>query len=188
MTNICVFCGSSAGRQPAYRAAAQRLGRALAARDIGLVYGGAQVGLMGAVADAVLADGGRSIGVIPESLARVEVAHQHLTELHIVATMHERKAMMAERSAAFIALPGGIGTLEELFEAWTWSQLGIHAKPVGLLNVDGYYDALLAFLDHTAAEGFVRPVHREMLVAGDDAEPVIDPAVGNYCARATEMG
>ncbi|MEL7538731.1 MAG: TIGR00730 family Rossman fold protein [Pseudomonadota bacterium] len=172
--NICVFSGSSGGRRDSYRNAATALGRALAARDIGLVYGGAQVGLMGAVADAVLADGGSAIGVIPESLAAVEIAHQRLTELKIVTTMHERKADMAARSTAFIALPGGIGTLEEMFEVWTWSQLGIHAKPVGLLNVDGYYDALLAFLDHTSSEGFVKPLHREMLLTDTDPGSLID--------------
>ena len=172
--NICVFCGSSAGARDAYREAATALGRALAERDVGLVYGGAQVGLMGAVADAVLAHGGSAVGVIPESLARVEIAHTGLTELKIVQTMHERKAEMAARADGFIALPGGIGTLEELFEVWTWSQLGIHAKPVGLLNADGYYDSLLAFLDHMHAERFVRPQHRELLVTNEDPSRLID--------------
>ena len=172
--NICVFCGSSAGASPVYRKAATALGECLAERGIGLVYGGAQVGLMGAVADATLANGGTVIGVIPESLARVEIAHSSLTELRIVTTMHERKAEMAARSDAFIALPGGIGTLEELFEVWTWSQLGIHAKPVGLLNAGGYYDALLTFLDHMHAERFVRPQHRELLVTDDDPDGLIE--------------
>lgn len=166
---ICVFCGSSLGGDPAYKQAAVALGTELAARDIGLVYGGASVGLMGVVADAALTKGGEVIGVLPEALADLEIAHEGLSELRIVSSMHERKAQMAELSEAFIALPGGIGTLEETFEVWTWSQLSIHAKPVGLLNVKGYYDGLEAFLDHMTSEHFVKPVHRNIMLS--DAKP-----------------
>lgn len=172
--NICVFAGSSSGKRDSYSQAAAQLGRELAARDIGLVYGGASVGLMGAVADGVIENGGAAIGVIPQSLADVEIAHTELNELRIVPTMHERKAQMAELSDAFIALPGGIGTLEESFEVWTWSQLGIHKKPLGLLNVDGYYDGLETFLDHIVAEGFVREVHRGIMVAAAEPGALID--------------
>ena len=169
MTNICVFAGSSDGARDAYRAAAQRLGVELARREIGVVYGGGSVGLMGALADAALRSQGSVIGILPQAIADVEIAHPGLTELRIVPTMHARKAQMAELADAFIALPGGIGTLEESFEVWTWSQLGIHSKPIGLLNVDGYYDGLEAFLDHVTREAFVKPVHREILVS--DSEP-----------------
>ncbi|NKF22156.1 TIGR00730 family Rossman fold protein [Solimonas marina] len=165
---FCVFCGSSAGARPAYAAAARALGAALAEAGVGLVYGGASVGLMGAVADAARDAGGEVIGVLPRALADRELAHPNLTQLHIVGSMHERKAMMAELSDGFIALPGGIGTFEELFEIWTWAQLGQHAKPCAVLNVDGYYDGLLAFLDHTVREAFVKPVHRARLLVHDD--------------------
>ncbi|MEH3085414.1 MAG: TIGR00730 family Rossman fold protein [Xylophilus ampelinus] len=160
---ICVFCGSSPGRLPAYREAAVAFGELLADQGIGLVYGGASVGLMGAVADAARGRGGEVIGVIPRALADRELAHPSLTELHVVGSMHERKAMMAELSDAFVALPGGIGTLEELFEVWTWAQLGHHRKACGLLDTAGYYSALTGFLDHIVAEGFMKPVYREML-------------------------
>jgi hypothetical protein len=169
MINICVFAGSSAGKRPSYKVAAQALGEELAHRDIGLVYGGASVGLMGALADAVMANGGSVIGVMPQSLSDLEIAHAGLTELRIVASMHERKAAMAELSDAFVALPGGIGSLEESFEALTWSQLGIHRKPIGLLNVEGFYDGLEKFLDHLVAESFVKPIHRNILLS--DSEP-----------------
>ena len=172
--NICVFCGSSLGRNDAYRAAAQALGAELARREIGLVYGGASVGLMGVVADAVLDHGGSAIGVLPEALAELEIAHDGLTELRIVSSMHERKAQMADLSEAFIALPGGIGTLEEAFEVWTWSQLGVHAKPIGLLNIATYYDGLERFLDHMVAEAFVKPVHRNIMLSNADPAALID--------------
>lgn len=163
LQSVCVFCGSSAGQDPGYRAAARAMGARLAAEEVQLVYGGGRVGLMGAVADAVLEAGGRAVGVIPRALWDREVGHSGLSELHVVETMHQRKALMAELSDAFVALPGGIGTLEELFEVWTWGQLGIHRKPLGLLNVASFYDPLLAFLDHTVAAGFVRPEHRAVV-------------------------
>ncbi len=172
--NLCVFCGSSLGADPAYAAAAADLGAELARRGIGLVYGGASVGLMGAVADAALGAGGEVVGVLPEALADLEIAHGGLTELRIVASMHERKAQMAALSAGFVALPGGVGTLEETFEVWTWSQLGIHAKPVGLLNVNGFYDGLEAFLDHMAEQRFVKPVHRAIMASDADPAALID--------------
>lgn len=170
----CVFCGSNMGRRPAYEAAAKALGAALAARNIGLVYGGASVGLMGTVADAALNAGGEVIGVLPQALKDKELAHPSLTELKIVGSMHERKATMAELSDGFIALPGGAGTLEETFEIWTWAQLGMHQKPVGLLNVEGFYDQLQAFLDHVAAEAFMKPIHRGLLMAAPDPASLID--------------
>ena len=171
---ICVFCGSSLGARPAYKDAAQALGRELAARDIGLVYGGASVGLMGATADACLDAGGEVIGVLPEALADLEIAHEGLSELRIVASMHERKKQMADLSDAFIALPGGIGMLEEAFEVWTWSQLGIHQKPVGLLDVEGFYQSLSGFLDQLVTEGFVKPVHRAIMVSANAPGELID--------------
>ncbi|MBW3628694.1 MAG: TIGR00730 family Rossman fold protein [Gemmatimonadetes bacterium] len=163
--SLCVFCGSSTGRDERYAGAARDLGQLLAAEGIRLVYGGGRVGLMGVVADAVLAAGGTVTGVIPRPLWAREVGHTGLSELHIVETMHERKARMVELSDGFVALPGGMGTLDELFEVWTWAQLGIHAKPFGVVNVGGYFDALLAFLDHTTGEQFVLPQHRAMLMA-----------------------
>ena len=153
--SICVYCGSRHGSRPAYTEAARALGQAIGSRGWQLVYGGGKVGLMGEVADATLAAGGRVVGVIPESLQRLEVGHQGLDELHVVPTMHVRKQMMAERADAFVALPGGIGTLEELYEVWTWRQLGYHDQPIGLLNVAGYYDALLRFMQHSVDEGFL---------------------------------
>lgn len=174
LKNICVYCGSNSGRQPVYAEQAAAFGRELARRGLGLVYGGASVGLMGIVADAVLAEGGRAIGVIPEALLRKELAHLSLTELHVVETMHERKAMMAEKADAFVALPGSVGTLEEIFETWTWAQLGWHAKPCGLLNVAGYYDHLATFLGHTVEEAFMRAEHRAMLVIESDPCALLD--------------
>ncbi|MBS7811632.1 LOG family protein [Roseococcus pinisoli] len=174
MKRICVFSGSSPGQVPEYREAAQALGTLLAQQNIGLVYGGAAVGLMGAVADAAQAAGGEVIGVIPHALVDREVAHTGLKDLRIVSSMHERKALMAELSDAFIALPGGIGTFEEIFEVWTWTKLGSHAKPCALLNVHGFYDSLLTFLDHVVAEGFLAPVHREMLLVADRADTLLD--------------
>lgn len=169
-----MFCGSSPGARPAYVAMALALGRLLADRGIGVVYGGASVGLMGAVADGALAGGGEVIGVIPRALAVKEIAHTSLTELHIVETMHERKALMSELSGGFVALPGGIGTLEEIFEAWTWGQLGIHQKPVGILDVRDYYGKLLAFLDDALAQRFVKPEHRAQLVTATEPEELLE--------------
>jgi uncharacterized protein (TIGR00730 family) len=166
--SICVFCGSSTGNEPTYAEAARSLGAALASQKIRLVYGGGSVGLMGILADAVLEHGGSVVGVIPQALWDREVGHRALTELHIVANMHERKAMMADLSDGFVALPGGIGTMEELFEAWTWAQLGVHEKPCALLNVSGYFDALLTFIDHMVAQGLLRHEHREMLIVADN--------------------
>lgn len=168
--HVCVFCGSSTGSRPAYADTARRVGSALAQRGLGLVYGGGRVGLMGVVADAALAAGGRVIGVIPEPLATKELAHTGLTELRVVATMHQRKALMAELSDGFLALPGGVGTFEEFFEILTWAVLGLHHKPVGLLNVEGYYDPLRALLDHAVAERFLRPEHRALVTVSDQPE------------------
>ena len=173
LENICVYCGSNSGRQPVYAEAAVAFGQTLAERGIGLVYGGSSVGIMGTLADAVLAHGGRVIGIIPDALVKKEVAHRNLTEQYIVGSMHERKRMMADKSSAFVALPGGAGTMEELFEVWTWAQLGLHTKPCGLLNVAGYYDKLEAFLDHTVAEAFMRPEHRAMLMIERDASALL---------------
>lgn len=174
LKKICVYCGSSSGKSPAYTEAATQLGRAMHQRGIGLVYGGAAVGIMGAVADAVLEAGGEAIGVIPKSLAVKEVAHHQLTELHVVGSMHERKAMMAELSDGFIALPGGWGTLEELFEMLTWAQLGFHKKPCGLLNVNGYYDGLIGFLDNAFEQQFVNELYRPMLLTAQQPEELLD--------------
>ena len=174
MKRLCVFCGSSPRARPANVAMALALGRLLADRGIGVVYGGASVGLMGAVADGALAGGGEVIGVIPRALAVKEIAHTSLTELHIVETMHERKALMSELSGGFVALPGGIGTLEEIFEAWTWGQLGIHQKPVGILDVRSYYASLLAFLDDALAQRFVKPEHRAQLVTATEPDELLE--------------
>jgi uncharacterized protein (TIGR00730 family) len=166
--SICVYCGARHGTKPAYTAAARDLGRAIGERGWQLVYGGGKVGLMGEVANAALAAGGRVVGVIPESLKALEVGHAGLHELHVVPTMHVRKQMMAERAQAFIALPGGIGTLEELYEVWTWRQLGYHDQPIGLLNVDGYYDDLLRFMAHTVDRGFLSAQQNDVLQVGAD--------------------
>lgn len=174
MRTVCVYCGSSAGADPVYVEAARALGALLAERGLGLVYGGARVGLMGAVADAALAAGGSVVGVIPASLQSRELAHGGLTELVVVDSMHERKAIMAERSDAFLALPGGLGTLEELFEVLTWAQLGIHAKPCGVLDVAGYWSPLLAFLDRAVALGFVTQLSRDLLMVEDDGARLLD--------------
>jgi uncharacterized protein (TIGR00730 family) len=171
--SVCVYCGSRHGAKPSYTAAARALGAAIGARGWQLVYGGGKVGLMGEVADATLAAGGRVVGVIPESLKRLEVGHQGLHELHVVPTMHIRKQMMAERAQAFLAMPGGIGTLEELYEVWTWRQLGYHDQPIGLLNVDGYYDDLLRFMDRTVSEGFLSASQRSTLQVGADPEVLL---------------
>ncbi len=174
LDHICVFCGSSFGRGSTYRTAAENLGRLLAERNIALVYGGACVGLMGAVADAVLDAGGKAVGVIPKSMLDREIAHQGLTELHVVGSMHERKALMANLSQAFIALPGGFGTLEEFCEILTWGQLGLHQKPVALLNVDGYYDHLLALFDKSFTEQFIRTEHRRLIIQDADPSNILD--------------
>jgi uncharacterized protein (TIGR00730 family) len=173
MKRICVFCGSNVGARSSYQQAAQTLGGILAQRQMELVYGGGQVGLMGVIADAVLAAGGTAIGVIPEALAAKEVAHAGLTQLHLVSSMHERKALMADLSDGFIAMPGGYGTFEELCEVLTWTQLGIHHKPCGLLNVDGFYDLLLAMLDHATTERFVRPEHRSLVLSNHDPDQLL---------------
>lgn len=172
--SLCVYCGSSAGRRPVYAEVARTFARALVARGIGLVYGGSSFGVMGALADEVLRAGGSAVGVIPRSLVERERAHQGLTQLHVTESMHERKAVMAELADGFVALPGGVGTMEELFEIWTWAQLGIHHKPCGLLNAAGYYEKLVAFLDVATAERFVRPEQRGMLIVADTAEMLLD--------------
>ncbi len=174
LRTLCVYCGSSAGRDPAYADAARALGRQMAERGLSLVYGGGHVGLMGIIADAVLDAGGEVTGVIPAALMEAEVGHERLSRLHVVKDMHERKAMMAEQADGFIAMPGGIGTLEELFEVMTWLQLGYHAKPVGVLNVRGFYDGLLAFLDQQQATGFLRAEHRALLIADTDPASLLE--------------
>ncbi|MDX9738140.1 MAG: TIGR00730 family Rossman fold protein [Azonexus sp.] len=178
MKSICVFCGSNAGNQPIYRSEAEKLGRLLAARGIELVYGGGNVGLMGAVADACLEAGGTVVGVIPQALMGKEVAgrpvdHRTLTRLEVVDSMHTRKARMAELAEGFIALPGGFGTFEEFCEILTWGQLGFHAKPMGLLNVNGFYDPLLAMFERAVADGFLRPQNRAMALADSDIEGLL---------------
>ena len=187
MRSVCVFCGSNPGRRPEYAASAAALGRDLARRGIRVVYGGAQVGTMGALADAVLGAGGEITGVIPGHLVSAEVAHPRLRDLRVVGSMHERKALMAGLSDAFIALPGGLGTLEEFAEVVTWAQLGLHGKPTGLLNLLGYYDDLLRFLDHATAERFLRPDHREMIIARADAGQLL-AGLEQAAARAAAAG
>jgi uncharacterized protein (TIGR00730 family) len=187
MRSLCVFCGSSSGVDPRYLLAARDLGHALGSSGIRLVYGGASVGLMGAIADAVLQAGGDVIGVIPEALERKEVAHRGLPDLRIVRSMHERKALMADLSDGFVALPGGVGTLEELFEVWTWGQLGYHAKPCAIYNVAGFYSGLIAFLDHTAAAGFMRPETRQMLIV-EDSQARLLSRLDCDAARRDETG
>jgi uncharacterized protein (TIGR00730 family) len=171
---ICVFCGSSRGRDPRHAQAAAALGARLARRGIGLVFGGGSVGLMGVLADAVLTAGGAVTGVIPRGLAARELAHRGVVDMRVVPTMHARKALMAELSDAFVALPGGIGTFEELLETATWGQLGIHRKPIGVLNVAGYYEPLVALLEHAVAEGFLSEAGRGLVIADDDAERLLD--------------
>lgn len=173
MKSICIFCGSNPGARTAYREAAVHVGTILAQRGIQVVYGGGNVGLMGMVADAALAAGGRVFGVIPEGLARLEVAHRAITELHIVGSMHERKQMMADNSDAFIALPGGIGTAEEIFEVFTWSQLGIHLKPCALLNIEGFYDGFVSQIERMVVDGFLREAQAEQLIIEDSVEKLL---------------
>lgn len=174
MKSLCVYCGSSLGKSPAYLAAAKALANELVQRDIRLVYGGASVGIMGVIADTVLAGGGQAVGVIPQALVDKEVSHAGLTELFVVDSMHTRKAKMAELSDGFVALPGGFGTLEELFEVLTWSQLGFHQKPIGLLNVEGYYDHLLAFLKQSVEQQYVKPQHHALLLASDEVPQMLE--------------
>ena len=174
MNSVCVFCGSHPGNDPAYAGAAQRLGRTLAERDITLVYGGGHVGLMGVVADAALGAGGEVIGVMPRSLVDREIGHTGLTKLHVVGSMHERKALMSELSDGFVALPGGNGTLEEFFEVLTWAQLGEHAKPCGLLNVAGYYDPLLKVFDQMVYRDFLRREHRELVLVEESPSALLE--------------
>jgi len=184
LLSVCVFCGSRSGALPSFETAARAVGALIGSLGWQLVYGGGRAGLMGTVADAALAAGGRVVGVIPHALMEREHGHTGLSELRVVQTMHERKRQMAERSDAFLALPGGIGTLEELFEVWTWRQLGYHDKPVGLLNVDGYYDKLLAFAADMAEAGFVTPAQRALLTVHTEAEPLLR-RLGELAVRAT---
>lgn len=179
--SLCVYCGSRPGKLPAHVELAHKLGTAIGQRGWQLVYGGGRAGLMGVVADAALAAGARVVGVIPETLMRLEVGHIGLSELHVVKSMHERKQMMAERAEAFIALPGGIGTFEELFEVWTWRHLGYHRHPIGLLDSGGYYQGLLDFLAHSAEEGFLSTAQMEMLHSGSDVDQMLDRL---YASRA----
>ena len=185
LQRICVFCGSSFGSRPAYREAAETVGRLLCQRGIDLVYGGGNVGLMGAMADACLDGGGRVIGVIPQALVDKEVAHLGLTELRIVGSMHERKSVMADLSDAFLALPGAYGTWDEFCEVLTWTQLGIQRKACALLNVSGYYDFFLEFADRAVSEGFLRDVHRGLLLSDDDPARLLD-RLGNYSAPVVD--
>lgn len=190
MKRLCVFCGSSVGNNRAYVDAAQALGGLLAARGIGLVYGGGKVGLMGVIADAVMQRGGEVIGVIPKALDEREIGHSNITDLRVVDSMHTRKAMMADLADAFIAMPGGVGTFEEFFEAVTWTQLGLHRKACGLLNVAGFYTPLAAFIDQAVTDGFIRPVHRAAIVVDSDPARLLDtlttlklPAVAKWIDR-----
>jgi len=191
MNRLAVFCGSKDGAHPVFREAAGTLGQALAARDIGLVYGGSRVGTMGAVADATLAAQGQAIGVLPHFLQEKELAHPGLTELHLVYSMHERKAKMSELADGFIILPGGPGTMEEFFEVFTWAQLGLHEKPCGVLNIDGYYDPLIALFDTMERQGFLIPEHRAMLIVESDPDRLLErfatyeaPRVKTYMDRS----
>jgi uncharacterized protein (TIGR00730 family) len=191
MKRLCVFCGSSPGADPAFASAARQLGALLAERRIGLVYGGASVGLMAEIANSTMAAAGEVIGVIPHSLVDREVAHRGLRDLRVVDSMHQRKAVMADLSDGFIAMPGGLGTLEEFFEVLTWAQLGMHTKPCGLLNIAGFYDKLLAFLDHAVEQRFIKPVHRATVMVADRPDDLLArleayraPASGKWIDRA----
>jgi uncharacterized protein (TIGR00730 family) len=177
-TAVCVFCGSSTGNRPEYAEVARRLGTAMARQGLTLVYGAGHVGLMGILADAALAAGGRVVGMIPRALVDRELAHKGLSELHIVESMHARKALMAKHADAFLALPGGFGTLDELFEILTWAQLGIHAKPIGLINVADYFEPLLHWIDSAVEEGLLREKHRAMLLVGDEPEEMLERVLG----------
>ena len=186
LKSICVFCGSNPGADPIYVQTARNVGALLAARNITAVYGGGRVGMMGAFAEGVLAADGKVIGIIPEALRLKELAGDGLTQLHVVDSMHERKQMMADFSDGFIALPGGFGTFEEFLETLTWAQLGLHSKPCGLLNVKGYYDPLLTFIDHAVAEGFVRPLHRRFVIDAHDPAALLD-AMARYQPPAVDQ-
>jgi uncharacterized protein (TIGR00730 family) len=188
MMRLCVFCGSSKGTNPVYADAARRLGEQMAARGLGLVYGGGHIGLMGILADAVLAGGGEAIGVIPRALVERELAHGRLTVLHVVDTMHQRKALMADLADGFAALPGGFGTGDELFEILTWAQLGLHGKPIGLLNTAGFFDPLLAWLDRGVSEGFLRSEHRTLLHVADEEDALLRVLVEALPARRGPQG
>jgi uncharacterized protein (TIGR00730 family) len=185
--NLCVYCGSAVGVDSRFAESGRKVGQAIAEQGFGLVYGGGQVGLMGIVADAVIAAGGKAIGVIPEPLAVKEIAHRTLTELHVVRDMHERKAMMANRSAAFLTLPGGIGTFEEFFETLSWATLGLHHKPIGVLNVAGYFDPLIALLDHAVAQQFVRPEHRRHLIISTNPEALVAQVISQADTRSASQ-
>ena len=187
MKNICVYCGSSSGKSEVYMKGAGELGELLAEHDIGLVYGGASVGIMGGVADAVLAAGGNVTGVIPQAISDMEVAHTGLSKLEVVADMHQRKSRMMELSDGFIAMPGGLGTLEEIFEALTWLQLGFHSKPCALFNIDNYYSKLLGFLQHASEEGFVKKTHTDMLLLGDTANAVLEQLLSANIKYETKL-
>jgi len=182
--SVCVYCGSRHGAEPAYTDAARALGSFIGSQGWQMVYGGGKVGLMGEAADSALAAGGRVVGVIPMSLQKMEVGHTGLSELHVVETMHQRKQLMAERSHAFIAMPGGIGTLEELFEVWTWRQLGYHRSPIGLLNTNGYYDELLRFMDHTVAQGFLSAEQRNNLIVGTQPQTLLQSLHETWASQA----
>lgn len=186
--SICVFCGSSRGAKPDYIDASRQLAQSMAKQGITLVYGGAHVGIMGAIADELLKLGGKVVGVIPEALVDMEVAHDGLTELHVVSDMHERKARMADLADGFISLPGGLGTLEEMFEVLTWSQLGFHSKPCGLLNVSGFYDDLLRFLDNANEQGFMRREHRQLLLDDADADSLVNRLISYEPAFIPKLG
>ncbi len=186
--SICVFCGSSRGAKPDYIDASRQLAQCMAKQGITLVYGGAHVGIMGAIADELLKLGGKVVGVIPEALVDMEVAHDGLTELHVVSDMHERKARMADLADGFISLPGGLGTLEEMFEVLTWSQLGFHSKPCGLLNVSGFYDDLLRFLDNANEQGFMRREHRQLLLDDADADSLVNRLISYEPAFIPKLG
>ena len=187
MRRLAVYCGSSIGSDPCFAETAEALGGEMAARDIGLVYGGGRLGLMGVVADSVLEAGGEAYGVIPQALIDLEVAHTGLTELHVVQTMHERKARMTDLTDAFVAIPGGIGTLDELFEAWSWNALGYHAKPFALLNVNGFWDGMIDFLDHVTVSGFMSPARRAQLLVGDSIGEVIEKLDAAIAAAERRM-
>jgi uncharacterized protein (TIGR00730 family) len=174
MQSICIFCGSSGGRNSSYKNAAVKLGQLLAEKKLNLVYGGGNIGLMGQIAHSAMKAGGKAIGVIPRFLVEKELVHTNLTKVHVVDSMHERKAMMAELADAFIAMPGGFGTLEETVEVLTWAQLGLHRKPIGLLNIDGYYDYLNDFFEHMVSEGFLMREYKEMLLIGNDPAAMLD--------------
>ncbi|WP_374570884.1 TIGR00730 family Rossman fold protein [Phenylobacterium sp.] len=185
LKSVCVFCGANFGRREAYASAARSFGRLVAERGLTLVYGGAKVGLMGELADAALESGGEVVGVLPRALMEREIGHPGITRLEVVNDMHTRKARLAELSDAFIALPGGIGTMEEVFEVWTWGQLGFHKKPVGFLNVAGYYDSLAAFLAHAVSEAFLQQAHRDMLIVRTDGEDMLS-ALDDYVPPTVE--